>query len=43
MRSIFQGDMIYADNAIPATKEIPEVVGGGTWINNPTKGESYIF
>ena len=26
--AVFQGDMIYADNAIPATKEIPAEVGG---------------
>lgn len=35
--ALFQGDMIYADNSIPPTKEIPEEVGGGTWINNPSK------
>lgn len=35
--AVFQGDMIYADNAIPATKPIPEDVGGGNWTNNPTK------
>ena len=28
--ALFQGDMIYADNAIPATKDIPTDVGGGT-------------
>lgn len=35
--ALFQGDMIYADGAIPATQEIPAEVGGGTWINNPSK------
>ena len=35
--ALFQGDMIYADGPIPATKEIPADVGGGTWINNPAK------
>ncbi len=35
--AVFQGDMIYADNAIPATKEIPSAIGGGTWINEPNK------
>lgn len=35
--ALFQGDMIYADNAIPATKEIPADVGGGIWVNNPPK------
>lgn len=33
--AVFQGDMIYADGALPATKEIPADVGGGTWINEP--------
>jgi alkaline phosphatase D len=35
--AIFCGDMIYADNAAPPTKAIPESVGGGTWINEPPK------
>ncbi len=35
--ALFQGDMIYADGPIPAIKEIPADVGGGTWINNPSK------
>ncbi len=35
--AIFQGDMIYADNAIPTTKEIPAEIGGGTWISEPGK------
>ncbi len=35
--AIFSGDMIYADNAIPPTKPIPPIVGGGTWINEPAK------
>jgi alkaline phosphatase D len=35
--AIFQGDMIYADNAIPPSKEIPAEVGGGNWTNNPSK------
>ena len=35
--ALFQGNMIYADNAIPPTKDIPKQVGGGTWINNPSK------
>ncbi len=35
--ALFSGDMIYADNAIPPTKAIPEAVGGGTWINSPAK------
>lgn len=35
--AIFSGDMIYADNPAPPTKEIPESVGGGTWINDPPK------
>jgi len=34
--AIFQGDMIYADNAIPASKAIPDAVGGGTWYNEPS-------
>ena len=35
--TLFQGDMIYADNAIPPTKAIPTSIGGGTWTNNPPK------
>lgn len=35
--ALFQGDMIYADNSIPPTKDIPADVGGGTWYNNPSK------
>jgi alkaline phosphatase D len=36
--ALFQGDMIYADNAIPPIKEIPEAFnGGGNWTNNPSK------
>lgn len=35
--ALFQGDMIYADIKIPAIKEIPESLGGGTWINEPAK------
>ncbi|MCB1935915.1 MAG: alkaline phosphatase D family protein [Nitrosomonas sp.] len=35
--ALFQGDMIYADGPIPPSKEIPADVGGGTWINNPSK------
>lgn len=35
--ALFQGDMIYADGKIPPSKEIPEDVGGGTWINDPAK------
>lgn len=36
--ALFQGDMIYADNAIPSIKEIPEAFnGGGNWTNNPSK------
>ncbi|MBF2005384.1 MAG: alkaline phosphatase D family protein [Chlorogloeopsis fritschii C42_A2020_084] len=35
--AIFAGDIIYADNEIPSEKEIPAEVGGGKWINNPTK------
>jgi alkaline phosphatase D len=31
--AIFQGDMIYADNAIPPILEIPT---GGNWTNNPS-------
>jgi alkaline phosphatase D len=32
--ALFQGDMIYADNAIPPVQEIP---AGGNWTNNPSK------
>jgi alkaline phosphatase D len=35
--AIFCGDMIYADNPMPPTKDIPAIVGGGTWINDPPK------
>jgi alkaline phosphatase D len=35
--AVFAGDTIYADNPIPPTKEIPDEVGGGIWINDPTK------
>ena len=35
--AVFQGDNIYADNAIPAEQEIPQEAGGGTWVNDPTK------
>ncbi len=35
--ALFQGDMIYADNAIPPNKTIPASVGGGLYINNPSK------
>ncbi len=35
--AVFSGDMIYADNAIPPSKAIPESVGGGTWVNEPAK------
>lgn len=35
--AVFAGDTIYADNPIPPTKEIPVEVGGGIWVNNPTK------
>ncbi|MBW4697845.1 MAG: alkaline phosphatase D family protein [Aphanocapsa lilacina HA4352-LM1] len=35
--AIFCGDMVYSDNACPPTQEIPAVVGGGTWINDPPK------
>ena len=35
--AVFCGDMIYADNPIPPTKEIPAAVGGGIWINQPAK------
>ncbi len=35
--AIFQGDMIYADNAAPPTRDIPAEVGGGAWVNDPPK------
>lgn len=35
--AVFCGDMIYADGPIPPTKAIPDVVGGGTWVNAPAK------
>lgn len=35
--ALFQGDMIYADGAIPPNKSIPIDVGGGLYINNPSK------
>ncbi|MCX7592832.1 MAG: alkaline phosphatase D family protein [Fischerella sp.] len=35
--AIFAGDIIYADNEILPTKAIPAEVGGGTWVNSPTK------
>lgn len=35
--AIFQGDMIYADNAIPTEQEIPAALGGGVWLNDPAK------
>lgn len=35
--ALFQGDMIYADGAIPPNKTIPASVGGGLYINNPSK------
>lgn len=35
--ALFQGDMIYADNNIPAIKAIPDAIGGGNWTNNPSK------
>ncbi|MCP5246518.1 MAG: alkaline phosphatase D family protein [Burkholderiales bacterium] len=35
--ALFQGDMIYADGAIPVSKDIPADVGDGTWVNNPAK------
>ncbi len=34
---IHQGDNIYADNAIPAQKNIPAELGGGSWTNTPPK------
>lgn len=35
--ALLAGDNIYADNAIPAIQEIPPELGGGAWINDPTK------
>jgi alkaline phosphatase D len=35
--AVFQGDMIYADNAIRPNQTIPASVGGGLYINNPSK------
>jgi alkaline phosphatase D len=35
--AIFAGDIIYADNRIPATQAVPPEVGGGTWKNDPAK------
>ncbi|MGJ5674487.1 MAG: alkaline phosphatase D family protein [Nostochopsis sp.] len=35
--AVLLGDTIYADNEIPIQKDIPVEVGGGTWVNNPTK------
>lgn len=35
--AIFSGDMIYADGPAPPTAPIPEIVGGGTWVNDPPK------
>lgn len=35
--ALFQGDMIYADNAIFPNVSIPAQVGGGRFINNPSK------
>ncbi|MGH8645146.1 MAG: alkaline phosphatase D family protein [Gammaproteobacteria bacterium] len=35
--AIFQGDMIYADNAISTEQEIPAELGGGVWVNDPAK------
>jgi alkaline phosphatase D len=35
--ALFQGDLIYADNRIPPNQTIPASVGGGLYINNPTK------
>lgn len=34
---IHQGDNIYADNAIPAQKDIPAELGGGIWTNTTPK------
>jgi alkaline phosphatase D len=35
--ALFAGDVIYADNPIPAEKALPAELGGGNWINDPTK------
>ena len=35
--ALFQGDMIYADNACPEYVVMPEEVGGRVWYNNPSK------
>jgi alkaline phosphatase D len=35
--AIFQGDLIYGDNSIVSSREIPAEVGGGTWTNRPFK------
>jgi len=37
--AVFQGDMVYGDNAIPAIKDYKNGTGEviGTWYNNPTK------
>lgn len=35
--ALFQGDMIYADNAINEMALMPEEVGGAIWYNNPSK------
>ena len=37
--ALFQGDMIYADNACPPSKPIPEAMGAdlGNWTNDPAK------
>nr|VFK19080.1 MAG: alkaline phosphatase D [Candidatus Kentron sp. LFY] len=35
--AVFAGDMIYADNPIPAEKSVPGGAGAGTWNNNPSK------
>jgi alkaline phosphatase D len=35
--ALFAGDIIYADNPVPPTKEIPQALGGGPWVNDPAK------
>jgi alkaline phosphatase D len=35
--AILAGDIVYADNPVPATQTIPPEVGGGTWRNDPTR------
>jgi len=35
--SIMQGDFYYADNKILPSVNLPAALGGGVWINNPTK------